>query len=63
MKKQLLSAILLGATLFGAKAQLSPQDLNAPFGWATCTSLTTGDTYPVTGGNDGSLHYPEKQRR
>lgn len=55
MKKQLFSAILLGATLFGAKAQLSPHDLNAPFGWATCTSLTTGDTYPVTGGNDGSL--------
>ena len=55
MKKQLFSAILLGATLFGAKAQLSPHDLNAPFGWATCTSLITGDTYPVTGGNDGSL--------
>ncbi len=25
-------------------------DLNRPFGWANCTSLTSGDSYQVTGG-------------
>ena len=28
--------------------------LNAPFGWTNCTSLTSGDSYETTGGNNGT---------
>lgn len=40
------------ATLFNmsADAQLAKQDLNAPFGWANCSSATNGEDYTVTGG-------------
>lgn len=40
--------------LFSTTAQLSSYDLNAPFGWAVSTSLTSGDDYVLTGGGDGS---------
>ncbi len=47
--KHLLSLTLilstLITTLFAQQA-----DLNRPFGWATCTSLTSGDDFQVTGG-------------
>ena len=36
--------------VFTGNAQLAKQDLNAPFGWANCSSATTGDDYIVTGG-------------
>ena len=36
--------------VFTGNAQLAKQDLNAPFGWANCSSATTGDDYTVTGG-------------
>ena len=33
----------------------TPTDaLNAPFGWTNCTSLTSGDSYKTTGGNNGT---------
>lgn len=37
---------LLTATLLAQQP-----DLNRPFGWACCTSLTSGDDYSVTGGS------------
>ena len=40
--------------LLPAQAQLSPNDKNSPFGWATCTSMTSGDDYDLTGGGDGT---------
>lgn len=41
--------LLCGLSL---KAQ-SKYDLNRPFGWAECTSLTKGDSYKLTGGTGG----------
>lgn len=40
--------------IFPLHAQLSPYDINSPFGWATCTSMTSGDDYELTGGNGGT---------
>lgn len=54
MKRYLLSIALLCSVLFTAQAQLSSYDLNAPFGWAVCTSMTSGDNYELTGGGEGS---------
>lgn len=54
MRKQIRAAFLAFAAVFCAQAQLSPYDLNAPFGWAVCTSLTSGDDYTLTGGGNGT---------
>ena len=40
-----LSFLMLATTL-----SAQHPDLNRPFGWANCTSLTSGDDYHVTGG-------------
>ncbi len=52
MKKifTLLACLLAFAA---AQAELSKYDLNAPFGWATCKSMTTAGDYDITGGGDG----------
>ena len=42
------------SALLPLAAQLSEYDLNAPFGWANCSSLSSGDSYTVTGGGNGS---------
>lgn len=52
MKNLFYLAFLFLVTVCHAQ-QLSQYDLNAPFGWAQCTSLTTGDAYNVTGGAGG----------
>lgn len=54
MKRFLLSIATLLVALLPIKAQLSEYDINAPFGWATCSSMTSGDDYELTGGGDGS---------
>lgn len=53
MKKYLLFMALMAVCSTVAKAQLSTFDLNKPFGWVNCTSLTSGDDYETTGGGDG----------
>lgn len=52
MKKILTVLFLFQCVVMGAQ-KLSGYDLNAPFGWAQCTSLTEGDSYRVTGGAGG----------
>lgn len=42
---------LLGS--YASAQNLNEYDLNRPFGWAQCTSLTDGDAYKVTGGAGG----------
>lgn len=54
MKKIFLTLVFAVTMMFGAKAELSSYDQNAPFGWVNCTSLTSGDDYTVTGGGDGT---------
>ncbi len=44
-----LHILLLCLASFTLHAQQA--DLDRPFGWANCTSLTSGDDYQVTGGN------------
>ena len=48
MKKTLLTTLSLFAIFATAMAQT---DLNKPFGWTNCTSLTSGDDYTTKGGN------------
>ena len=48
MKKTLLTTLSLFAVFATAMAQT---DLNKPFGWTNCTSLTSGDDYTTKGGN------------
>lgn len=45
-----LTACLFSLMPSRTAAQLAIQDLNAPFGWANCSSAVTGDDYTVTGG-------------
>ena len=55
MKK--IALVLMAAVLScsAAFADETPTDaLNAPFGWTNCTSLTIGDSYNTTGGNNGT---------
>lgn len=54
MRKQIRAVFLAFAAVYCAQAQLSPYDYNAPFGWAVCTSLTSGDDYALTGGGNGT---------
>lgn len=44
------SAAALALLVQTASAQLSEHDRNEPWGWCNSTSLTSGDTYKVTGG-------------
>lgn len=53
MKKLLLSVLALAAISAKAETGWAEQDQNAPFGWATCSSLTSGNDYTVTGGAQG----------
>ena len=46
--------ISLLLALLPSQAQLSPNDKNSPFGWATCSSMTSGDDYDLSGGGDGT---------
>lgn len=47
--KSFLSSLLLSLSIATLVAQ--QPDTNRPFGWANCTSLTSGDDYLVTGGS------------
>lgn len=38
------------ATAPNCVAQIITEDANAPFGWAVCSSMTSGDDYKLTGG-------------
>lgn len=49
-----MSAQTMRAQTTDRPAGLSAHDLNAPMGWATCTSLTSGDDYQLTGGASGN---------
>lgn len=51
--KQIFTLLFLALGMTSFAQKLSQYDLNAPFGWANCTSLTQGDTYNVTGGAGG----------
>lgn len=54
--KQWLVAFALGfAPILIAQAQHSRYDIARPFGWAVCTSLTSGDDYTLEGGANGSI--------
>lgn len=44
--------LMLVSTLCAQQSVLHDNDLNAPFGWATCSSMTSGDDYKVTGGGN-----------
>lgn len=48
MKKNLLAVIFSLVMSVGAYAQT---DLNMPFGWVNCSSMTLGDDYKTTGGS------------
>ncbi len=48
MKHPLL--LILPLSMLAATLSAQHPDLNRPFGWANCTSLTSGDDYRVTGG-------------
>lgn len=45
-----IAACLCSFFASDADAQLAKHDLNAPFGWANCSSATSADDYNVTGG-------------
>ena len=49
-----MSAQTMRAQTTERPAGLSAHDLKAPMGWATCTSLTSGDDYQLTGGASGN---------
>ena len=51
--KQLWLSLLLLFVIIPTHAQLSEYDKNSPFGWAVCTSMTSGDDYALVGGNAG----------
>ena len=51
MKPLLTICCLLG--FLTASAELSKYDINAPMGWATCSSMTSAGDYNLTGGGTG----------
>lgn len=54
--KQWMAVFVLGfTTTLITQAQQSRYDIGRPFGWAVCTSLTTGDDYSLKGGENGSM--------
>lgn len=54
MKRFLHSIAIFCMAQLSMQAQLSSHDINAPFGWAVCTSMTSGDDYELTGGGEGN---------
>lgn len=42
------------SALCAQPVELHANDLNAPFGWTTCSSMTSGDDYKVTGGGNST---------
>ena len=57
MKKiviMLMAAFLSGSAAFADDTSTPTEALNAPFGWTNCSSLTSGDSYNTTGGNNGT---------
>lgn len=57
MKKMYVSlgmTFMFISALYSQQAELHDHDLNAPFGWATCSSMTTGNDYKVTGGGSNT---------
>lgn len=55
MKK--IALVLMAAVLSSSAAfadETPTEALNAPFGWTNCSSLTSGDSYNTTGGNNGT---------
>lgn len=53
-RNNLLLGIFFLLTTFLSQAQLSQHDLNTPFGWAVCSSMTSGNDYDMNGGNNGN---------
>jgi len=53
-KAAVVAVFMLSSVAHMVSAQLAKQDLNAPFGWANCSSATTGDDYTVTGGGQSA---------
>ena len=49
-----MAAILSGTAAFAGDTSTPTETLNAPFGWTNCSSLTSGDSYNTTGGNNGT---------
>lgn len=56
--KEYLTIILLALFPTMRLAAQSVYDLQRPFGWATSTSLTSGDDYTLTGGGAYSIDMP-----
>ena len=50
----LMAAFLSGSAAFADDTSTPTEALNAPFGWTNCSSLTSGDSYNTTGGNNGT---------
>jgi len=52
LKLSLLCLSVIGVSVYAQSTEtnFAEQDLNKPFGWVTCSSLTGGD-YAITGGN------------
>lgn len=48
-----IHSILLFGLIAAIPACTAPAEIDEPFGWAVCTSLTSGDDYDLTGGRDG----------
>ena len=42
--------LILSLSMLATSLSAQHPDLNRPFGWANCTTLTSGDDYRVTGG-------------
>ena len=53
-RKAVFAATVLIAMAGNAQTNLSTLDLNAPFGWTNCSSMTAGDDYSTTGGEGSS---------
>ena len=49
-----MAAFLSGSAAFADDTSTPTEALNAPFGWTNCSSLTSGDSYNTTGGNNGT---------
>ena len=55
MKK--IALVLRVAVLSSSAAyadETPTEELKAPFGWTNCSSLTSGDSFNTTGGNNGT---------
>ncbi|MBO5624867.1 MAG: polysaccharide lyase family 1 protein [Prevotella sp.] len=50
----LMAAIISNTAAFADDTPTPTETLNGPFGWTNCASLTSGDSYNTTGGNNGT---------